>query len=108
MFKLVGSHFGKLLKVDEFTENSLRIKFARIYVEIDLTQSLKKGLWIGSQEECVMMAVLPKNLPMFCYKYGRVGHEEAAYTLETNNHLDGEARHGSLTPGAYILAKYAM
>lgn len=37
---------GKLLKVDELTSSLSRARFARVYLEIDLTSPLKRGFWL--------------------------------------------------------------
>lgn len=42
--ELITSHFGKLLKIDETTVCLSRARFARVYVEIDLSQPLKRGV----------------------------------------------------------------
>lgn len=39
----IASHFSKLLKVDDFTMNMSRVKYARICVEIDLLKPMRRG-----------------------------------------------------------------
>lgn len=68
------SHFDQLLKIDDYTTYLSQSRFARVYVEIDLSKLLKRGLWIGDKEHRVFLVVLYEKLPTFCYLCGLVGY----------------------------------
>ncbi|KAJ0984231.1 hypothetical protein J5N97_002587 [Dioscorea zingiberensis] len=75
--KTVAAKIGKVIKVDETTFLQDRAKFARVCIEIDLNQPLKKGVWVNSEEpvnsQC-FVSILYEKLPVFCYKCGVVEH----------------------------------
>lgn len=72
--ELIASHFGRLLKVDEYITSLSLSKFARICIEIDLNLPLKQGIWIGDDDHKVFVIILYKKLPTFYYICGMVGH----------------------------------
>ena len=43
MLESLGEQFGHVLKIDDYTMNYSRVKFARLCVEIDLCKQIKKG-----------------------------------------------------------------
>lgn len=43
----IASHFGHLLKVDDYTMLLSQSKFAQICIEIDLNLPLQQGIWVG-------------------------------------------------------------
>ncbi|XP_039121436.1 uncharacterized protein LOC120258150 [Dioscorea cayenensis subsp. rotundata] len=65
VLELIGDSFGRLLKVDEHTEKLTRTKFARICVEIDLSKPLKRGFWIGDEENRCMVAIFYEDCRCF-------------------------------------------
>ena len=72
--RVIGMQFGQLLKVDEHTVNLTLAKFARVCVELDLSQLLKRGSWVGFEDENVFVLALYEKLLVFCFSCGRVGH----------------------------------
>ncbi|KAM0943006.1 putative transcription factor interactor and regulator CCHC(Zn) family [Dioscorea sansibarensis] len=78
ILEMVAFQFGKVLKIDEHTLDCSRAKFARVCVELDLSQPLQQGTWVKYGEFAVFVLVLYEKLPVFCYKCGRVGHGETA------------------------------
>ena len=66
--EMVASQFCKVLIVDKHTLDRSRAKFARIYVELDLSQSLKQGTWIKYGDFSVFVPVLHEKLLVFCYR----------------------------------------
>ncbi|CAN0917044.1 hypothetical protein LINGRAHAP2_LOCUS30064 [Linum grandiflorum] len=67
----LGNLVGKYVRVDNRTHSSARGKFARIAVEIDLLASVPKGVYVDG----VWQVLEYENLPIFCRKCGRFGHE---------------------------------
>lgn len=51
-------------------------KFARIRIELDITKSLRQGIWVQSETEIdkICILLLYERLPNFCYGCGRIGH----------------------------------
>lgn len=99
-------HFGAcgfsvwgVLKVDDHTLDRSQAKFARVCVEINLEKPLKQGTWVNYGDFSVFVLVLYENLPVFCYKCGRVGHGETTRPL-ASSHLNA----GSSVPSASVEA----
>ena len=80
MLENIGAQFGSLIKVDEHTLNLSKAKFARMCVELDLTQPLKRGLWVGDGEGKAMVAVLYERLLIFCFSCGSIKHVAGSCT----------------------------
>ena len=70
--KHVGNKLGKLLKVDAITSAAIRGRYARLCVQINMTNPLLKRVNIGS----FWQDIVYENLPMLCYRCGRIGHRE--------------------------------
>ena len=70
--KHVGQKLGKLLKVDAITSAAIRGRYARVCVQIDIANPLPKRVKIGT----FWLDIVYKNLPMLCYKCGKIGHRE--------------------------------
>jgi len=70
--KHVGKKLGKLLKVDAITSAAIRGRYARVYVQINMANPLPKRVKIGS----FWQDIIYENLPMLCYRCGRLGHWE--------------------------------
>ncbi|XP_039135824.1 uncharacterized protein LOC120273259 [Dioscorea cayenensis subsp. rotundata] len=97
ILELVGEQFGRLLKVDDHIEKKIsRAKFARICVEIDLSKPLKRGFWIGDEEHRSMVAVVYEKLPVFCFKYGLIGHGEDVCSTDISRSPGGGHGNGIL------------
>ncbi|CAN0926342.1 hypothetical protein LINGRAHAP2_LOCUS35285 [Linum grandiflorum] len=67
----LGNLVGKTVRPDPRTQNSVRGKFARIAVEVNLAEPLPKGVFVDG----VWQVVEYENLPCFCTGCGRFGHE---------------------------------
>ena len=70
--KHMGKKFGKLLKVDAITSAAIRGRYARVCVQINMANPLPKRVKIGS----FWQGIVYENLPMLCYRCGRLGHRE--------------------------------
>ncbi|CAN0836846.1 hypothetical protein LINGRAHAP2_LOCUS1628 [Linum grandiflorum] len=66
----LGNLVGKTVRPDIQTLNSIRGKFARIAVEVDLSKPLPKGVFVDG----VWQVVEYENLPSFCRGCGCFGH----------------------------------
>lgn len=74
ILETIAAQFGKLLRIDELTLNLSRAKYARVCVELGLSQPLKRGVWIGDKDERVFIVALYERLQNFCCHCGVVGH----------------------------------
>ncbi|KAK9941001.1 hypothetical protein M0R45_017632 [Rubus argutus] len=68
----IGNLLGETVKVDLHTAAQARGKYARIYVELDLSKPLRaevqvKDTWYKLEYEC---------MPTYCYSCGIVGHTQ--------------------------------
>ncbi|CAN0924778.1 hypothetical protein LINGRAHAP2_LOCUS34384 [Linum grandiflorum] len=103
----LGNLIGKTVRLDSRTKNSVRGKFARIAVEIDLTLPTPKGVFVDG----VWQVVEYENLPCFFRECGRFGHEADKYDRRRSSNGSvvaipvGSATNGSnLTPtGAALI-----
>lgn len=77
--KRIGNLLGKLLKIDTLTTSQNRGKFARICVELDLTQPLDAFVKINQ----VWYNIEYEGLPDICYLCGRYGHKRENCPLKT-------------------------
>lgn len=76
--KKIGSHLGKLLKIDSLTLKRARGQFARICVELDLSKPLEAFVelnqcWFNLEYE---------GLPDICFKCGLYGHKKEGCTTQ--------------------------
>ncbi|KAL5820839.1 hypothetical protein ACOSQ3_022721 [Xanthoceras sorbifolium] len=71
---LVGGLLGSMCKVDPITESQERSRFARIYVEVDVSQPLYGMVKIDGRR----VKVEYENMGLICYKCGRLGHSQEA------------------------------
>ncbi|CAN0919041.1 hypothetical protein LINGRAHAP2_LOCUS31226 [Linum grandiflorum] len=62
---------GNIVRPDDRTLNSVRGKFARIAVEMDLSVPAPKGVFVDGHWQVIEY----ENLPCFCKDCGRFGHE---------------------------------
>ncbi|CAN1167662.1 hypothetical protein LINPERHAP1_LOCUS7672 [Linum perenne] len=76
----LGNLIGKTIRIDFNTQRAERGKFARLAVEIDLTEPLPPV--IGLDE--VTQAVEYENLPTLCFSCGRIGHDKLECPLKSD------------------------
>lgn len=70
----ISEQFGHLLKIDDHTSNLIRSKFARIWMEMDLSEQLMLGIWVSNEDERVMVGIFYERLPAFCFHCGCISH----------------------------------
>ncbi|KAJ0967939.1 hypothetical protein J5N97_024856 [Dioscorea zingiberensis] len=87
--EIVASNFGTMKKADQTTLITNRGKFARVCIELDLSQPLKRGGWVRSTRGDKFVTVEYEKLPIFCFKCGIIGHYLQACTTELNAHCQG-------------------
>ncbi|XP_025691962.1 uncharacterized protein [Arachis hypogaea] len=71
MLKRIGSILGKTMRVDTNTADKSRGKFARLYVELDLTEPLVSQYSING----IRYLVEYEGLHSICFQCGLVGHD---------------------------------
>lgn len=72
----IGSALGKPLFTDECTTNKLRISFARILVEVDITKKLKGSIIFRDNEgESMEQLVEYEWKPLYCEECQKIGHQ---------------------------------
>lgn len=64
---MAASQFGKVLKIDLYTTDCSRAKFARVCVKLDLSLPLQQGAWVNYGTNSVFVLALYEKLPVFCY-----------------------------------------
>ncbi|CAN1801861.1 Putative ribonuclease H protein At1g65750 [Linum perenne] len=66
----LGNLVGKTVKIDYNTQSAERGKFARIAIELDLSEPLATGIDLDG----VWQRIEYENLPNFCFECGKVRH----------------------------------
>ncbi|KAJ8773828.1 hypothetical protein K2173_008291 [Erythroxylum novogranatense] len=70
ILQAMGNLVGTTVKIDSTTQKQQRGKFARVAVEIDLTEPLVSRIELDGEE----IKVAFEGLPQICFTCGRVGH----------------------------------
>ncbi|CAK8531878.1 unnamed protein product [Lathyrus sativus] len=71
----IRSALGNPIMTDECTANRLRVSYARILVEMDITKELPQTITIGDNEgEKIQQAIEYEWRPLFCSNCQKVGH----------------------------------
>lgn len=70
---LIASKVGKPIRVDYATNNLIRARYARVFVEVDLDHPILTKVWIGN----CWQTILYENLHLLCFHCGRIGHQKA-------------------------------
>ncbi|XP_058742312.1 uncharacterized protein LOC131614775 [Vicia villosa] len=87
----ISSALGKPLMTDECTAKKLRVSYARVLIEIDVTKELQQYINIrGPSGELLRQDVEYEWRPQFCTKCNKVGHECKENT--TKEPVKGEQR----------------
>ncbi|XP_020702480.1 uncharacterized protein LOC110114068 [Dendrobium catenatum] len=70
----LGELFGKPLKIDEATSVGSRPSNARVLVELDVTKTYPKQVWLGSDSLGYVQEVVLDVFPQFCAVCKCLGH----------------------------------
>ncbi|CAK8544014.1 unnamed protein product [Lathyrus sativus] len=71
----IGSALGTPLVTDECTTNKLRVSYARILVEIDITQELKTHILIRDEKGARLNQPIEYEWkPLYCQRCHKIGH----------------------------------
>jgi hypothetical protein len=71
----IGSALGKPLVTDECTAHKLRVSYARMLIEMDVTQCLPHDITIRDSEGNTMKQLVQYEWkPLFCDKCQKIGH----------------------------------
>ncbi|XVF38342.1 hypothetical protein REPUB_Repub20aG0093200 [Reevesia pubescens] len=68
----MGSHVGKVIRLDRNTEEALRGRFARVCIELDLTKPLISKIKLGKRLQNVEYG----GIHLICFGCGKVGHRQ--------------------------------
>ncbi|XP_021765923.1 uncharacterized protein LOC110730426 [Chenopodium quinoa] len=72
----IGSLLGVPIFSDECTTRKLRVSFARVLIEIDVTKPLPKSMFVESPLKAILeLKVVYEWTPPFCSKCNKVGHD---------------------------------
>ncbi|CAL2260806.1 unnamed protein product [Prunus armeniaca] len=85
--KRIGNLLGKLLKMDSLTTSQNWGKFARLCVELDLTQPLEAFVQINQN----WYTVEYEGLPEICFLCGKYGHKRKACDMKAVNSMESNA-----------------
>ncbi|CAI8584605.1 unnamed protein product [Vicia faba] len=71
----IGNTLGNPIVTDECTTNRLRVSYARILVEMNITKELPKVITIRDQDgEKMLRPIEYEWMPLFCGKCQNIGH----------------------------------
>lgn len=85
--KQIGNAIGTYMEAD-FEESPLWADYLKIWVNIDVTKPLRRGIKLRVNEtELVWVGFQYERLPSFCYKCGKIGHSmrECKMEIELEN-----------------------
>ncbi|XP_021744067.1 uncharacterized protein LOC110710117 [Chenopodium quinoa] len=72
----LGSLLGVPICADECTTRQLRVSFARVLIEIDVTKPLPSSVWVESPlKELLEIRMVYEWAPSFCSKCNKIGHD---------------------------------
>ncbi|KAL7221604.1 hypothetical protein ACSBR1_023540 [Camellia fascicularis] len=77
----IAKNIGKPLKIDWTTAMATRGKFARVYVEMDITKPLIPKFIL--EKKCYNIEY--ESLHSFCFLCGRIDHRKEACSLKSQN-----------------------
>ena len=75
--ELIVERAGRLIKLDQATELLLKGRFARVVMEVDISQALAPGVNIEVDDDEIPSFWEQseyKHVHLFCRRCGRVGH----------------------------------
>jgi len=80
----IGQKIGRVLKVDNTTENVVRGQYTRMCVEVDLTKPLLSKFRLNGR----VWGIQYEGLKMICFICGRQGHKEDTCAMACNEKSD--------------------
>ncbi|KAI7985130.1 Uncharacterized protein LOK49_LG14G02120 [Camellia lanceoleosa] len=82
ILRRIGNKLGKVLKVDFYTENRDRGRFARLCIQIDMAKPLIAKLLVGS----ILIKIAYEGINAICFHCGMIGHKsnECPSQVHTN------------------------
>ena len=79
---LIGRGLGPVLRVDFNTASGTRGRFARLCIQLDLNNPLKKTIRVGKTK----VAIIYEGIGLLCFHCGKIGHRQDL--CPTNGTLD--------------------
>lgn len=74
---IIAAKLGKPLKVDHNTIDGLRGSYARVCIELDLSQPLEVSVVVGKYDYLIEY----EHIHLICFSCGRVGHRKETCSL---------------------------
>lgn len=72
----IASSIGKPITMDECTTKKLRVSYARMLVEVDVTQKLRNSINIRDHNnKLVQQCIEYEWVPKYCHKCLKIGHD---------------------------------
>ncbi|XP_021766230.1 uncharacterized protein LOC110730713 [Chenopodium quinoa] len=94
----IGSLLGIPICSDECTTRQLRVSFAKVLIEIDVTKPFPKSVFVESpSKEILELKVVYEWTPPFCSKCNKVGHDCSAKAPTVSKQLVTAAPKQSVT-----------
>ena len=92
MLKKIGRAIGPVLRIDSYTANGVRGRFARLCVQVNIEQPLINTVKIGKMTQLVQY----EGINMLCFECGRLGHrKEYCPAMIRNSSLQSPKRNQS-------------
>ncbi|KAJ4829263.1 hypothetical protein Tsubulata_050382, partial [Turnera subulata] len=79
ILRAVCNEIGRLVRLDHNTEDALRGRYARVAVELDLSQPLQSQVFVDG----IWYFISYENIPQICFECGFVGHLPSACPSRT-------------------------
>ncbi|CAO2830756.1 unnamed protein product [Amaranthus hypochondriacus] len=96
----IVSAVGVPVLADECTSKQLKVSYARVLVEVDITQEITKEIRVRDNlGREFMQKAIPEWRPFFCRKCNKIGHEcketsEPIHTQHAKGNKDGDKEQG--------------
>ena len=82
ILKKIGRAIGLVLRIDSYTANGVRGRFARLCVQVNIEQPLINTVKIGKMVQLVQY----EGINMLCFTCGRLGHRDRKSTRLNSSH----------------------
>lgn len=74
---LIGESFGRVLEVDEDTDDIGWRHFLRVWIEISLSKSLTRGRFLNINGEKQWIPIKYEKLPKVCFICEKINHSNS-------------------------------